>query len=132
MKKGLNHVSGFISTFDLFGKSITFTFKSSEIYQTFLGGIVSIAITLTTIIYFIYICTDMSQGGYSKFSETTIDAFSKNSIYDFQEKGFEFALISTIPADDLLDASIYNLDLTIYTFSRNQDQALTVIDEWVS
>lgn len=129
MKKGLNNVSDFVSKFDLFGKSITFTYKSSEIYQTFLGGMVSMTITLTTIIYFIYICNDMNRGGYSKISETSINAFDKANIYDFEEKGFEFALISTLPVDDLLDPSFYNLDLTIYSFNRNQSGALIVSDK---
>lgn len=130
IRKGFNHFTGFVSKFDLFGKNITFTYNSSEIYQTFLGGIASVAITLTTMIYFVYICTDMSRGGYFKTSETAVDALDKPNKYDFGERGFEFALISTLPVEDLLDASIYSVDLTIYTFDRDDSQALVAsIDE---
>lgn len=124
LKNGFAKATNFVTNHDSFGKKITFTYKNSVIYQTFFGGAVSLTISLMTLVYFIYILTKMSKGGYSQVSETTIDAIDKHKFHNFEEKGFEFALISTLPIEDLLDDSIYISQLTVYSFDRDANGTL--------
>lgn len=45
-------MNDFIRSFDIYGRTITFTYKGEERYSTILGGIISVIVSLMSIIYF--------------------------------------------------------------------------------
>ena len=50
-KSVLSHITSSIRYFDIYGKSITFTYEGEERYKTSSGGIVTISILIGLIFY---------------------------------------------------------------------------------
>lgn len=85
---------GVIRSYDSFGKSITFTYKGSDKFQSLLGGLMSIAIFVITGVYLIYLIIRMQDNQFMSSYEVVSKVETPTPL-NLKDKGFEFALWSS-------------------------------------
>ena len=123
-RKNTKNNSSFLKMVDIFESPITLSYNKRYLYETDLGGVLTIITFLIIFIYSIYNLADLIQGkNYTLISNESIDYKYK---LDFSNVPFGFKLINSKGEDFPLDPSIYNYKIitTEYYFIQNSDEKI--------
>ena len=87
-------ITNYIKGYDSFGKTFTFTYKGEDQFKTFLGGFVSIIISMVLLVYYINLLIIMFNRGSSDTSVNNIikDLSIDQDQLDLGNSNFQFAI----------------------------------------
>lgn len=114
-----------VHDFDMFGKSITFTYKGKEEFTTFFGGLISIAIR---IVMFLYICLQLNILIMKKDTNTSTNLLVQDLVNDKKAVNIgktDFSIAVSIESDiNLLSDETY-VSLEIWSYINYSNGTIT-------
>ena len=124
LTKLVKGVKNKIKSFDNYGKSITFTYKGEEQFQTFIGGVFSIIAFAILVLYAqLMVRIMLGRNDTNKsISRSVSNLYSDTDVLPLQNTTFDFAFkFTNIPYSELTNPNYFNLTLTQYKFVQDSN-----------
>ena len=109
-----------ISSLDIYGKTITFTYKGKEKYNTFIGGMTTLAIMSVMLVYAIrLVLIVINRKDTNSSINTTINNLNNDSkLLNLENTTFEFGIFISYNISN--NQVIFETDNSLFTLSMVQ------------
>ena len=129
LKTSFRWIGERIKGFDMYGKTITFTYKGQDQFKTFIGGIVSIILFFVAIIYGVNLLNVMvNRNDTNSTINTVIEDLSVDSeVLNLGESNFQLAIAARYDNQISITENnpYFRLTVTQYSISRNGNEVQT-------
>ena len=121
MRKNKNHTTSFINTLDIFGRPVQFTFKGSQHFKSFLGGVASIICYIVIGFVFILQSQELLFGHDQAFHFTSDGVNDIDEVIDLYELNYFFAI-------EKLEKEVARIEVTQVSREEGRSTLIPMVD----